>query len=189
MKTNSIVAFILVWLGSLICTTTSHATQVFVSRDAQGNLIFSDRASPNAEQHRIKPLPTVPAFEYETPDTNVKFPAIADEAPIRSDGFEYQFLTILYPRDQDNLPPGVSATLEIMVGLRPKLRPQDQLVLLDNGTRAYTGRDLTISMSNLNPGQHLLQLAIEQPNGDLVQHSEGITIYVQRHSVLRNQAR
>lgn len=192
--TTSRVALVSLWLGSLMASFAVHATQVFVSRDSQGNLIFSDTATANATTHKVEPLPTVPALKYQKPEANTNLPVIADEGsasnkpPARIDNFEYQFLTILYPRDQDNLPPGRSATLEVMVGLKPGLRQQDTLVLLDNGKPAYSGRDLALSVPNLDPGQHTLQLAIKRNNGDLVQHSEEITIYVQRHSVLRNQA-
>ena len=145
--------------------------------------------TPQAETHRIQPLPTIPALKYQKADVfkERKSDQVVPVSP-RADTFQYQFLTILYPRDQDNLPPGPSATLEIMAGVKPRLRPKDTLVLIDNGKEIYSGRSLNISAANLDPGQHLLQLAIKRPNGDTIQESDTITVYIQRYSTLRNQA-
>ncbi len=165
--------------------TVAQATQVFVTRDSDGNFVFSDRASPNAETHTVKALPTVPALKYDTrlPEAETHSAATAEATP------PYHLLSILYPRDQENLPPGISATLELIVGLRPKLKPQDTLVLLDNGTPHYEGRKLTIPVPHLDPGKHRLQLAIRNAHNDLVMHSDPITVYVQRHSILRQNSK
>ena len=175
---------ILLLLGSLTWhPQQADATQVFVSRDAEGNFVFSDRSSPYSETHTVKPLPTVPAIKFE------RLPAITEPDMANLLPTPYQLLSILYPRDQDNLPPGITATLEVMVGLRPTLETSDKLVLLDNGKPYYEGRDLTIPAPYLDPGEHQLQLAIRNTNGDLVMRSEIITVYIQRHSILRNSSR
>lgn len=165
--------------------TAAQATQVFVSRDAEGNFIFSDQASPDAETHTVRELPTVPALKYD----NLLPEAESPPQLRKPEPHPYQLLSILYPRDRDNLPPGISATLELIVGLKPKLRPDDKLVLLDNGKSYYEGRTLTIPVPNLDPGEHQLELAIRNKHGDLVLHSDPITVYIQRHSVLRQQSR
>jgi len=175
---------ILLLLGPFIWhPQQADATQVFVSRDAEGNFVFSDRSSPHSETHTVKPLPTIPAIKFE------RLPVLTEPDTANPLPIPYQFLSILYPRDQDNLPPAITATLEIMVGLKPTLEARDKLVLLDNGKPYYEGRDITIPAPHLDPGEHQLQLAIRNANGDLVMHSEAITVYIQRHSILRNSSR
>ncbi len=156
-----------------------------MTRDASGNFVFSDQVSPAAEKHVVRPLPTMPAIQIPAPSRAKQSESINAK---QIQPVPYQ-LSILYPRDRDNLPPGEVSTLELIAGLQPVLSKQDTLILQDNGRTYYKGRELRIPISRLTPGEHTLQLLIKNQHNDVIKQSNPITIYIQRHSVLRKPAK
>lgn len=171
----------------LLLSLQTIATEVYVTRDASGNFVFSDQVSPAAEKHVVRPLPTMPAIQIPVP-SRVKQNEGGSINAKQSQPVPYQ-LSILYPRDRDNLPPGEVSTLELIAGLQPVLSEQDTLILQDNGRTYDEGRELRIPISRLTPGEHTLQLLIKNQHNDVIKQSNPITIYIQRHSVLRKPAK
>jgi len=101
-------------------------TEVYMSMDAEGNVIFSDMPSDDSQRHEVRELPSLPAFNPEPPPTPE--PAKRTEA-----AFSYTSLAIVSPRDREPLPTGAGGNVEVSGVLSPALRDSDNLVLLDNG--------------------------------------------------------
>ena len=73
----------------LLTACTSLATEVYISRDANGNVIFSDKPGQNSEKHAVKELPSIPAY--------VPPPSAHQPAKVNEPSFNYTSLTIITP--------------------------------------------------------------------------------------------
>lgn len=164
-------------IGLLICSwqPVSAETEVFVSRDKNGNLIFSDRPSKNSEKHKVKELPTMPAMVVP------EKPAQTPETPIE-DAFEYTSLAVVAPTDGAVLPRGSAGNLTISGVLSPGLQPKHTVVLVSKGDVKQRGRQTSFTLSNLPRGEHTYQLQVRDAKNKVLISSQAITVHVQRTS-------
>lgn len=159
----------------LTCATVS-ATEVYMSRDEQGNIIFSDRPSAGAQRHEVRELPSVPAF---TAPVTAQQPSTVNEPT-----FSYTSLSIITPTNGQTIPTGMAGNVEISGVLSPGLREADTLILLSNGNVLRQGRQTSFQLQNLERGEHTLQMVVRDKDGKTLISSNPVTLYVQRASVL-----
>ena len=166
------------YLVSLLCLfcLPVMATEVYISRDANGNIIYSDQPSQNAEKLKVRELPSVPALA----------PPPSAQQPARVNGpvFSYTSLSIITPQNGHQLAMGYTGNIEVSGVLSPGLRESDTLLLLDNGTVIATGRQSFFQLTNLDRGEHQLQMVVRNKEGITMISSNPVTLYVQRASVL-----
>lgn len=158
-----------------LATALSFATEVYISRDANGNVVFSDRPSANSERHEVKELPSIPAL---TPSTSLSSPAKANEP-----NFSYTSLSILSPSNGQIFNVGQVGNVDVSGVLVPNLREADSLYLLDNGAVIQEGRQTSVPLSNLDRGEHSLQFVVRDKQGKTLISSNTVTIQVQRASI------
>lgn len=163
----------------LLSLTTAFASEVYFSRDENGNVVFSDTPSANSELHQVKEIPTMPALVV---------PAKQIVNKKSDDGsFQYTSLSIVSPVDDQAIPTGHAGNVSVSGVLSPGLRPTDTIYLLDQQSVIRKGRQTTFSLSNLSRGEHTLQLVVRNEKGKDLISSNPVTIHVQRASVLRRQ--
>lgn len=153
-------------------------TRVYITKDADGNPVFSDRRTQGSEAHIVRELPSMPAFEAET-TTPTAAPAERDQ-----DQFSYTSLTIVAPAAGATLPTGQAGNLEVSGVLSPGLRDSDSLVLVQNGVEVASGRQTAFQLTNMNRGEHELQMLVKNAQGKTIIRSQTVTIFVQRNSSL-----
>ncbi len=158
-----------------LLSSLSFATEVYVSRDANGNVVFSDRPSASSERHEVKELPSIPAL---TPNTSLNSPAKANEP-----SFSYTSLSILSPSNDQVFNIGQGGNVDISGVLVPNLREADTLYLLDNGNVIQEGRQTSVSLSNMDRGSHGLQFVVRDKQGKTLISSNTVTIHIQRASI------
>lgn len=156
-----------------------------MSRDADGNMIFSDQPGKNSQTHKVKPLPTIPALKQaeKTEEEKEK----EEEQP--AELFSYTSLSIVTPQDQHNVPTGMAKPLEISGVLSPGLQPNHQIHLLDNGVSVKRGEQTHFVLQHLNRGEHQYQLVVKDKDDTVLIRSNKVTVYVQRHSTLNRSRR
>lgn len=160
------------------------ATEVFISKDADGNIIFSDTPTPGSERHPVKPLPTVPAFA----PTNEVEDATATAAPEKTSAFiSYQQLMIVSPAVDTVIPTGAAGNLTLNVQLVPALQPQHHLVLLDGQKIISQSSDTVFTLTNLSRGQHDFQAQVIDEQGQILIRSPIYSLHVKRASALHNR--
>lgn len=152
-------------------------TEVYMSMDAEGNVIFSDMPSDDSQRHEVRELPSLPAFNPEPPPTPE--PAKRTEA-----AFSYTSLAIVSPRDREPLPTGAAGNVEVSGVLSPALRDSDNLVLLDNGAIIAKGRQTSFNLQNLDRGEHSLQLQVRNADDEPLISSNLVVLPVFRASSL-----
>lgn len=165
-------------LAFLFASLSSYslATEIYMSRDAQGNVIFSDRPSEHSQRHEIKELPSVPAF---TPPVESLQPAKVTEPT-----FSYTSLAIISPTNDFTLTTGHAGNLTVSGLLSPGLRETDTLVLLLNNQVVKQGRQTSFSLENLSRGEHLVQIQVRDSKGKPLLSSNPVTVHVKRASAL-----
>lgn len=159
---------------------TASATDVYVSRDKDGSVVFSDKPSRGSETHKVKQLPVVPAFVAPAKTSQ---PA----APSADKKTSYTSLSIVSPQDGTQLPTGAAGSLNVNGVLSPGLQPGDTIELIDNGQRIKQGQQTSFALEYLDRGEHQLQLQVVNAKGDVIISSNLVTVYIQRHSVLKRR--
>lgn len=164
-------------LLSILTTSPAIAADVYMSRDANGNVVFSDQPSANAERHPVKELPSIPAF--------VPPPQTQQPARVSEPAFNYTSLSIITPQDGHTLAPGYAGNMEISGILSPGLRESDTLILMDNGAIVREGRQTAFQLTNLSRGEHQLQMIVKDKDGITLISSNLVKLNVQRSSILK----
>lgn len=157
------------------------ATEVYISRDANGNVIFSDKPGKNSEKHTVKELPSIPAY--------VPPPSTQQPANVNEPSFSYTSLSIVTPSNGQDIPTGFAGNVEVSGVLSPGLREADTLYLLDNGEVIRQGRQTAFQLTNISRGEHSLQLVVRDKAGNTIISSNLVTVNVQRTSVLNRSGR
>lgn len=85
------------------------------------------------------------------------------------------------------LPTGAAGSLNVNGVLSPGLQPGDTIELIDNGQRIKQGQQTSFALEYLDRGEHQLQLQVVNAKGDVIISSNLVTVYIQRHSVLKRR--
>lgn len=173
---KSAFALVATSLLFVVATPIQADTQVYITRDADGNPIFSDRRSQDAEAHVVTELPSMPAFKVEQEAEVISPPTLAP--------MSYTSLSIVSPTSGTNLPNGFSGNIEISGVLSPGLAEGDKIVLKDAGLIIATNQQTSFSLKNLSRGEHTLSMHVIDAKGDIKISSQPVTIFVQRSSSL-----
>ena len=160
-------------LASLLATAASLAqaqAEVYKSRDAQGNVIFSDKSSGSAEAVKLPPTNTIP--EVAAPQGQAP-----SAAPVGAAGG--YTLAIVSPVEGQTVF-SATATLDVGVSVAPALQPGHSLRLLLDGAPAGIPQLGSITLEGLSQGTHTLELQVLDANGELVQSSGTVSVHLQR---------
>ena len=160
-------------LASLAATAASLALaqgEVYKSRDAQGNVIFSDKSSGSAEAVKLPPTNTIP--EVAAPQGQAP-----SAAPVGAAGG--YTLAIVSPVDGQTVF-SATATLDVGVSVAPALQPGHSLRLLLDGAPAGLPQQGSLTLEGLSPGPHTLQVQVLNDSGEIVQGTGPVTVQMQR---------
>lgn len=149
---------------------------VFVSRDAQGNPVFSDRPSTSGATplklpptNSMTPPPPAPARAAATPVT-----------PGPVDTVNYRHLEILSPAAESTLR-GTAGDLQVRLASEPDLAEGHFYRLtLDGNPAGQPQRTVDFMLDNLDRGSHRLQASIVDETGRELARSTPINIHVHR---------
>lgn len=165
------------FLGLLLAALPAGA-DVYKSVDKDGNIIFSDTPSENAEKVELDELPTIPALETGPPG-----------APPPSRGGvppDYTELEIVNPANDAALRlEEDDATIPVSVRLAPALFPAHSLVLYLDGNEYATGRSPGFQLTGVERGTHQLRVAVKNSaDGQIIKSSPTSTFHLLAHSKL-----
>lgn len=154
MKKISIAALFFTHL--ILClSVATHATEVYISTDKNGNRIFSDVPSKESRKHKIKEISTIPAIKV--PQRTTAEPISDSEAPQA-----YESIQILSPLEDSHLHRGKLGNFIVTAQLSPGLQEQDEAVLLFDGQELSSGHQLSWQISNADRGTHTLRVIVRQ---------------------------
>ena len=170
-RTRYARALLLASLAATVAATALAQGQVYKSRDAQGNVIFSDTSSERASPVTVPPTNTIPVVA--APARPVAAPATGDAA-----GAGYA-LAITTPVEGQTVFSAVGA-LDVSLSVSPALQPGHSLRLLLDGAPADLPQQGSLTLEGLGPGPHTLQAQVVDGNGEIVQSSGTVTVQMQR---------
>lgn len=163
------------FLGLALSLPLLAETKVYITRDENGNPVFSDRKSAESEDMVVRQLPTVPAMKL--PDSRSSESTGDDQA-------RYQRMGIVSPASGSTLPPGDAGNTEIEGILIPALQPGDVIVLTDNGNEIARADKPSFELTNLDRGEHVFVLQVRDQEDKIRISSAPVTLYVRRPSAL-----
>jgi len=158
-----------------LLATPAVSADVYRSVDDSGNIVYSDKPSPDAEKIQIDEIQTIEApdigpFEYTPPKnpagtpiyTKLEITSPEEGAAIRSNSGEITISSVLEP------------------GLNTA--SGHQLVLIMDGNDVATGGP-QFNLQNVDRGTHSVSVAIKDSSGKVVMQSTPVTFTLQRIAV------
>jgi len=162
-------------LSLLLMALPAIATNVYITIDENGNRVFSDQPSSDATKHKVRNIHTIPA---------VKVPGKKEDKKEEPTAFSYSSLRITSPEDGTVIHRGMTGNFTILSTLKPALQAGDDLVLLLNGQVHSRGSGQHWQLSNMDRGEHSLQVQVRSGKDDEVLiTSQTIRVIVQRNSI------
>ncbi len=152
------------------------ATEIFVTRDKDGNPVFSDQPSKNAEKIIIQDIQTVPRENVGAAPAGSASNTIK-ELP------KYNNFSIVSPKNDENIRENTGA-MTILLTLEPELRGNDTVALYMDGAEVASGRQLSFDLANVDRGTHTLQAKIKSAAGKSIFESNSVTVHLQRISII-----
>jgi len=165
MRKYSLLFCIFLAFGSL------HA-EIYKWTDRNGNVHFSDKPHPGAEEIILPKTQTYSSPAAPHTDTPVAKEESEDEKSA------YETFTIAQPEDQVTIrsPQGY---VSILIDLKPELRPGDKLQILVDGTPIDKPRATTVfALQDVHRGSHTLAAQLSDAKGNIVGTTDPITIFM-----------
>jgi len=159
----------------------STQADVYKSVDEDGNVIFTDKPSPDAEKIKVKEVQTV-----ETPKIEPKQEALPAEEPA-----EEEQKPVEYSKVEITSPENVSAVranngnITISAAVEPALDNEagDTLALYMDSKLVSAGPGTQFNLNNVDRGTHSFRVAVIDKGGNELKRSASISFTVLRHSV------
>ena len=133
-----------------------NAETVYKTVDENGNVIFTDRPSEDAEQIKLKELQTI-----KNPN-----PAKYSHRPrlVEDKGSLYKTLLITNPADGSGLRSN-NGNLTISISLEPPLRSGHQIIITMDGQEISKGSSLNVPLQNVDRGAHGIGVSVVDSSG------------------------
>lgn len=162
---RALLAAVLVLCSPLVASQTG----IYKSRDAQGNVIFSDQAGDASQPVTLPPTNTMQGVT----------PAPAPAQPAAPSAAAYDTLTIASPTDGQSVF-SAAGSLDVSIRISPALHAEHTLQVLLDGAPAGFAQDGTLTLEGLSRGSHSLQAQVLDADGRVVQSSSTISVQLQR---------
>lgn len=162
-------------LLGLFLTTLVSAETVYKSVDEEGNVIFSDSKTENAEVIEIQDaqaldMPKVRTFKLSPPKEKQQTP-------------EYTKLVIVSPQNDSTIRSN-QGNVTINTEIEPEIKDKDILVLYLDGKQVKTGKKPQLLLNDINRGTHTVDVAIKNEDGVELKRSSKVTFHVRQTSIL-----
>jgi hypothetical protein len=165
----------------LLCITltflTSVSAEVYRSLDDDGNVIYTDKPSPDAEEIKIDEVqtispPPVKDFEYTPPE----------KSAITS----YTKVEISSPAN-DQVFTGSLGDVTVSVLILPALNTAlgDRLILHMDGKKQADSTSTSFSFTNLDRGTHTVKVDVVDREGKPLKSSAPVSFTIHRPSLLK----
>ena len=169
---NATIGFVI--LSSLLAVAED---TVYRSTDKNGNAVFTDQATENAQEIEIKETATytetVPTYTPTSKTKNV----------YKSIG--YTSLSILQPASEEAIRSN-SGNLTVSYSLQPALESKHSTELLIDGSPVQSsGSGGSFSLTNIDRGTHTLMVQVIDDSGSVLITSDSIMITMLRYAQVR----
>lgn len=158
--------------------TTVAQAQIYKWTDSSGNVHFSDKPQPGAQEIKLPPTQTY------SPPPQVPIEQVTNPTkPDNGDGVGYDEISIVQPEDQSTIR-NTEGYVSIIADLKPALRKGDTIQVLFDGSPLGKPQTTTvIALRDINRGSHTLAVQALSPKGKVLITSSTITIFMMQPRV------
>jgi uncharacterized protein DUF4124 len=149
---------------ALLIGSLSYAQTIYQSTDKRGNPVFTDQPQSTAKPVELKPINTTPSITPNTQNQSEPAPAFAG----------YKSLQLAVP---SSIPNGLAPTT-IGIVIQPQLQPGHRWELMLDGQQQAEGQAGSVTIDQMERGQHQLLLQIVDQNGNSVASSKPVDVFV-----------
>ncbi len=157
-------------------TLQADSSEIYKWTDSNGNVHYSDKPAPGAEQVNI-PTGEVFSSPSKEPEEN---PPEEKNTPAETG---YEKISIIEPADQTTIrnPQG---TVSVALNLQPQLRKEDAVQVLVDGEPISPPKPATVFfLQNLTRGSHTITAQVVNSEGNILKTSDSITIFMMQPRV------
>ena len=164
------ILFILITASAVQASTT----KIYVWRNDDGGLVFSDSPKPGAEEVKLNPKQTIiPSISLETSLLTTKPQVIPDD---------YQ-VVITQPKNKATIRDN-TGSLIIYGTVKPIFKLGFSVQLYLDGQPYQTPKKQSIfSLRNIDRGEHQIKIKLLNNEGKIIASSEPTTFYMHRTSI------
>lgn len=177
---------LLLFAGILVAVSIpfTAGAEIYKSVNEEGNVTFSDKPTPGAEEIEKKDVPTVPS---RMPQADIGGSNDETGEEEKEAGNRYDSIAIVSPENDTAIREN-SGQVSVSVSVQPALAETHQIALYMDGTEAARSRTPTFQFSNVDRGTHTLAAAVVGSDGNEIVRSDSISFTLLRHSQLHRDA-
>lgn len=153
MKRILYIITLLCFAGGLLADEP--APGIYRSKDKNGNTVFTDQPSNNAERIELQDTNRTPAV---APRPRAKKPESKD----KGSGYRVE---IVQPADKGVVPNGLIPT-QVSVNVDPPLLPKHRVEFLLDGVSQQLGSSQQHTITRLSPGSHQISVRVVDADGE-----------------------
>ncbi len=163
------------FLVTLVFSPFAYAETVYKTVAEEGNIIFSDTHTEGAEAIEIKEAQTI-----TIPETK-PFDYIPEKE--KQTDVQYTKLVITSPKN-DTTVHSNGGSVSVEVKIEPQLFEKDLIVLFLDGKQVSSGRATQFSLTNIDRGTHIINVAVNNEKDKLLKRSDKVVFHLRRASSL-----
>lgn len=161
----------------LLLNVSSVQAQIFKWTDSNGNTHFTDRPRPGAVEINL------PASQTYTPSNQNGKNAPPEAKTGGEVDRSYRVLRITQPQDEATIRNN-QGYVPVIVNIEPELKPGDKLQILYDGEPLGEPKETTVfALSDVKRGSHTISVQALDEEGNVLNTSKAITIYMHRPRV------
>ncbi len=167
---------------TLVLTTAvviAGAQEVYRTVDEDGNVTFSDVAPKDDSE----PLDLQQPNTYIAPELPV---LTEDELPLEDEEAAYESLSITTPAN-DEAVRNNTGNVTLAAAVEPALASNHQIQFTLDGTVVGTGPFLSLALTNIDRGTHIVQAHILDSDNRILKSSAASTFHMLRYSSLQGR--
>ena len=166
----------ILWI-SIVCVWTPLHAEVYKWTDSSGNVHYTDMPHKGAEK-----LDLPEGQSYSSPPvspTEATKPADIDK---ETDTTKYN-ISIIQPQNQATIRNN-QGYVPVVVDVQPELKAGYQLQLIYDGTSLGKPQESPMfALNNVLRGSHTISVQLLSPDGEVVENSEPVTVFMHRPRV------
>lgn len=179
---------VLVLFSAAMLSASIATAQFYKSVDAEGNIVYSDKPTPGAEQLTPPPISTVesrPAPE-EPKTTDAKTGAENTEEPAKKPPTKYTKFSIVQPNNDDTIWNNTGA-VPVTLQLEPPLDIENGhtiWVYVDGQAVVRKSQSVIQPLSGIDRGSHKIRAEIRNDKRKTLKRTKNVTVHLKRASAI-----
>jgi hypothetical protein len=159
---------------------SAQSAEIYQTKDADGNVVFSDQHSDEAEVVELSET-----MSY-TPPPEVPNLSLPEESTDAETDFQYSELIITSPAGDETIRSN-SGDFQVAFSLNPTLQSNHSVVLLMDGNNMHTSKSVApVNLPNVDRGTHsILVQIIDDESGAVLLASNSVSVSILRHALPR----